>query len=98
MGLPACGASLGNDPLLPTLAVFFSFDPFADIGGTILELGPIRFATRQKPNGISIHKRYVPQIQNRVVSGCFQSQELSQLAHVFQFDSTAQGEDDFSVG
>lgn len=49
----------------------FFFNPFADVGRTILELDAADFATREEPHCVPIYERYVFQVQNQTTAHSF---------------------------
>lgn len=59
----------------------------------MLELDAIRFATCQKPHGVSIYQRDLFHIQHEAVICCFGREESLQLWHMFHPDATTQGQD-----
>jgi hypothetical protein len=55
----------------PIALTSFFFNPFADVGRTILELDAADFATREEPHCVPIYERYVFQVQNQTTAHSF---------------------------
>src|ERR1700677_3732621 len=67
----------------------FSPNPFADVRRTILQRDAVRFAPRQKLDGIAVYQCYVFQIQRDVAARPFELKEPAQLVNILRFNSTA---------
>src|SRR6266436_1139071 len=68
--LNACGHS-ALSPFSPIAWASFFFNPFADVGRTILELDAVDFATREELHCVPIYERYVFQVQNQTPAHTF---------------------------
>src|SRR6266403_4556562 len=68
--LNACGHSALSS-FSPIAWASFYFNPFADVGRTILELDAADFAAREEPHCVPIYERSVFQVQNQTTDLTF---------------------------
>ena len=64
----------------------------------IFELDAIRFAAMEKVDGILVDERHVPQIQNQLLPGCLDSEQLLKLLDILCcFDPAAECEQNLTI-
>lgn len=65
---------------------------------TILQLDAIGLAAAEKLDGIVVHERHVPQIQNQFLPRCLGGEQLLELLYILGFDPATDCEQDLSIG
>jgi hypothetical protein len=64
----------------------------------IFELDPVGLAAAEKFDGILVDERHVPQIQNQLLTGCLDSEQLLKLLDILCcFDPATECEQDSTV-
>jgi hypothetical protein len=73
-------------------------DPPSDMEGAIFELDAIGLAATKKFDGILVDERHVPQIQNQLLPGSLDAEQLLKLLNILCcFDPSAECEQDLTV-
>jgi hypothetical protein len=73
-------------------------DPPSDVKRAILELDPICFAAAEKFDGILVDERHIPQIQNQLLPGRLDGEQLVKLVDVLCcFDPAAESEQNSTI-
>jgi hypothetical protein len=86
-----------SQPSSPEL-IFYLIDPPSDMERAIFELDAIGLAATKKFDGILVDERHVPQIQNQLLPGSLDAEQLLKLLNILCcFDPSAECEQDLTV-
>jgi hypothetical protein len=64
---------------------------------TIFELDTVGLAAAEEFDGILVNQRHVPQIQNQLLSRCFDGEQLFELFDVFGLDPATECKQDLTI-
>jgi len=77
--------------------MFYFIDPLSDMKRTIFELDAIGLAAAEKFDGVLVDERHVFQIQDQLLAGCLDGEQLLDLSDILCFDPATECEQDFTI-
>src|SRR4029077_2142548 len=79
-------------------SVCYLIDPPSDMERAIFELDAVGLAAAEKFDGILVDERHVPQIQNQLLPGCLNGEQLLKLLDILScFDPAAECEQNSTI-
>ena len=88
--------SLSSHPSSPG-SMFYLVDPPSDMERAIFELDAVGLAAAEKFDGVLVHERHVPQIQNQLLPRCLDREQLLELLDILCLDPPAECEQNSTI-